>query len=138
MDTTTQLPSVTERVAAGMAWIKELRAAGRDISLDRIDLDTLDLHNNYRCVIAQATGRMYFEVMGTLTGLGDGYTLTGERRLYHQFAVEHGIQCHNPNDQVPCPDVIALLDAWREAIRTDRDARADQVIDQVIEDPAES
>ena len=96
--------TIAERVAAGAAWLDEHEPPGW---VDRVDPDTLNLGDCWRCVLGQLRGE-YFDALDDL-GLDE------------VWGDDHGFSL---NEDLPYPERYAeLTAAWRDLISTRRAAR---------------
>jgi hypothetical protein len=129
------MSTITERVAAGAAWLD----ANRPGWVERIDLDTLDLGDPCRCVLGQdfaADSQGYTSgfdaglVAVTDGGLTeDGYRHAADAGFY---AVADLSDNDDDDDGFRMnKEYRELTDAWRALIRERRAARREPTFDEI-------
>lgn len=109
------MEQATERVARGMAWIME-HAVMLDLDLNRVNLDTVNVVNDHNCVLAQAGGRDFWEVLSDVEDTPDddeGRSWT----VVHGFATS---VAWITDPEVLQRQATLLAAAWRSAIQAER------------------
>lgn len=96
------MDTVEDRVACGLAWIKENQGRGFDVT--RIDVERLNVASDYDCPLAQASGRPFSDVWEDMRfSVG----------TYGRWAVDHGFDWSWSTDG---SDVCLLNDEWRRVL----------------------
>jgi len=101
--------SISERVAAGAAWLDEHRPGW----VDRIDLETLNLGDPCRCLLAQDFGEHFSDAV-LAAGLGQGLSPSAIGFNVTYARGDEGFMW--PTER----EFDALTAAWRDLIRQRR------------------
>jgi hypothetical protein len=100
--------TIPERVAAGAAWLD----AAMPNWIDKVDLDTLDVGSDCRCILGQTFGHYQRSPEDARWSVPDGMTYLAADR---GFNVDN-----NPDDEAETAEFAELTAEWRRVIESRR------------------